>query len=70
MYISNNRAKSQNIMKMIVERNLPSKIDIFWFVLSTDPLQNSKHLHENFAKLFDDTLSLAMRRDMKRREEI
>ena len=26
------------------------------------PRENSKHLHENFIKLFDDMLSLAMRR--------
>ena len=25
------------------------------------PPENSKHLHENFSKLFDDMLSLAMR---------
>ena len=44
-------------MQIHMDRNLRS------FLVCTiyQPPKNRKHLHENFAKLFDDTLSLAMR---------
>ena len=44
-------------MQIYMDRNLRS------FLVCTiyQPPKNSKHLYENFAKLFDDMLSLAMR---------
>ena len=44
-------------MQIYMDRNLRS------FLVCTiyQPPKNRKHLHENFAKLFDDMLSLAMR---------
>ena len=44
-------------MQIYRDRNLRS------FLVCTiyQPPKNRKHLHENFAKLFDDMLSLAMR---------
>ena len=41
-----------------LDRNLPSKIETFLVCTIYRPPENSKHLHENFARLFDDMLSM------------
>ena len=43
-----------------LDRSFPSKIETFSSLHYIPSPENSRHQHENFAKLFDDILSLAL----------